>query len=59
MTEFEKEKRAADTALWQELRKMFGNLPCNVRFEHKDDSGYWYTFYLVNDSRRQTIRVNP
>lgn len=59
MAKYKYKKLEADRLLWEELRKMFGNLPCNVRFEHKDDSGYWYTFELVNDSRRQTIRINP
>lgn len=26
----------------------------NVRFEHVDAAGYWYTFELKMDSRRQT-----
>lgn len=56
---FEAEKRRADTALWAELNRMFPNLVRNVQFEHRDAAGWWYTFELVNDARRQTIRINP
>ena len=59
MTGFEERRRMADLALWKELNRMFPNLACNVRFEHQDAAGWWYTFELVNDTRRQTIRVNP
>lgn len=59
MQDFETARRAADTALWAELNRMFPNMARNVQFEHKDAAGWWYTFELVNDPRRQTIRVNP
>ena len=39
------------------LNGVFGNLLTLLRFEHVDDSGYWFTFELVNDNRRQTYRV--
>lgn len=56
---FEAEKRQADYALWAELNRLFPNLACNVHFEHKDAAGWWYSFALKDDARRQTIRVNP
>jgi competence ComEA-like helix-hairpin-helix protein len=36
------------------LNKTFPGTWRNPRFEHVDASGYWYTFELVNDDRRQT-----
>jgi len=36
------------------LNKTYPGIWCNVRFEHVDAAGYWYTFELVNDDRRQT-----
>lgn len=59
MQDFETARRAADAALWAELNRMFPNMTRNVRFEHNDAAGWWYTFELVNDPRRQTIRVSP
>ena len=38
----------------KELKTIFGGLVKNLRFEHADASGYWFTFELVNDARRQT-----
>ena len=39
------------------LHKAFGGTVLLLRFEHADDSGYWFTFELANDSTRQTYRV--
>lgn len=39
------------------LERTFPGTWRNVRFEHVDAAGYWYTFELVNDSRRQTWSV--
>lgn len=39
------------------LHKAFGGTVHLLRFEHVDASGYWFTFELTNDSRRQTYRV--
>ena len=38
-------------------RKLFGDTICNLTFERVDNSGYWFTFELENDSRRQTYAV--
>ncbi len=39
------------------LHKAFGQTVNLLRFEHVDGAGYWFTFQLINDSRRQTYRV--
>lgn len=39
------------------LHKSFGGTIQLLRFEHADGSGYWFTFELINDRRRQTYRV--
>lgn len=39
------------------LCKSFGGTVQLLRFEHVDSSGYWFTFELINDRRRQTYRV--
>ena len=44
----------ATELMHQELKTIFGGLVKNLRFEHADTSGYWFTFELVNDDRRQT-----
>lgn len=45
---------AANAEMKRFLNKTFRGLWCNLRFEHVDAAAYWYTFELVNDSRRQT-----
>lgn len=35
----------------------FRNLVIKEKFEHVDKSGYWFSFELVNDNRRQTYAV--
>ena len=54
---FDERRRLADLELWKMLNRMFPGLACNVRFEHCDAGGWWYTFALVNDPRRQTLAV--
>lgn len=39
------------------LHNAFGGMVQLLRFEHVDGSGYWFTFELINDTRRQTYRV--
>lgn len=36
------------------LDKTYPHAWRNLQLEHVDASGYWYSFELVNDSRRQT-----
>lgn len=39
------------------INSAFGNSAKLLRFEHVDASGYYFTFELTNDHRRQTYRV--
>lgn len=46
------------TAVIQDLlKRQFGYSVRNLQFEHVDASGYWFTFELAQDSRRQTWAV--
>ena len=54
---FEERRRMADLELWKMLSRTFPGLVRNVRIEHYDAGGWWYTFELVNDPRRQTWAV--
>lgn len=51
--------RLSDATEWmcEFLNKTFGKTWCKLRFEHVDAAAYWFTFELVNDSRRQTWSV--
>ena len=40
------------------LLKVFGTTLTLLHFEHVDEGGYWFTFELINDSRRQTYCVH-
>jgi hypothetical protein len=40
-----------------QLRGIFPNLLCALHFEHVDEGGYWFTFELINDGRRQTHAI--
>lgn len=39
------------------LNAIFPNLVNMLHFEHVDASGYWFTFELENDPRKQTYAV--
>lgn len=39
--------------LMNELRSKYGSV-MNVRLEHTDEAGYWFSYELPQDSRRQT-----
>lgn len=39
--------------LHRQLRPLYGEI-FNVSFEHRDAAGYWFSFELPNDPRRQT-----
>ena len=39
------------------LNRTFPGLWCNLQFEHVDAAAFWYSFELVNDSRRQTWSI--
>lgn len=42
---------------WKYVNSAFPNLVIKVAIEHIDAAGYWFTFELINDSRRQTYAV--
>lgn len=54
-----KGRRAADGAAWRQLSQIYPGLVFNLRFEHADTSGWWYSFELVTDHRRQSWCVRP
>ena len=39
------------------LNLIFPGMVKNLNFEHVDATGYWFTFELINDIRRQTYSV--
>ena len=43
---FEERRRMADLELWKMLSRTFPGLVRNVRFEHYDAGGWWYTSNL-------------
>ena len=52
--EWELKIPAAAMKMCEYLERTFPGTWWNVRFEHCDASGYWFTFLLKTDSRRQT-----
>ncbi len=44
----------ATGVLTEMLRGMYGYSVRNIRLEHVDAAGYWFSFELEQDSRRQT-----
>lgn len=55
--EWERRRPDATQHFYYVMRKTFPGLLKDVKFEHVDRAGYWYTFELANDSRRQTYAV--
>lgn len=47
----------ATGVLMAELRKMYGSSVRNVVLDHVDAAGYWFSYELVQDSRRQVCCV--
>ena len=41
----------------KELEKIYGCLLCMIRLEHVDEAGFWFSYELINDSRRQIYCV--
>lgn len=39
------------------MKEVYGNLVCKINYEHVDESGFWFTYELVHDSRRQTYVI--
>lgn len=55
--EWEEHLSLAFVKVKEVLNNAFGGTVHLLRYEHVDASGYWFTFELINDSRRQTYRV--
>lgn len=53
---WEKNIPYAKKEFFRQINSLFSCV-CNVRFEHVDEAGYWFTFKLTNDGRRQTYCV--
>lgn len=48
---------AAELKCLRQLSEIFPYMVTNLRFEHVDEAGYWFTFELRNDDRPQTYAV--
>lgn len=48
---------AAELTCLRQLSATFPYMVTNLRFEHVDEGGYWFTFQLRNDDRPQTYAV--
>lgn len=57
MKEWENKLPNAYEAFWKFAKSSFANSVIKVSMEHIDAAGYWFTFELVNDNRRQTYAV--
>ena len=65
LAQLEAEKRAtwqknipaAELKALRQLSETFPYMVTNLRFEHVDEAGYWFTFQLRNDDRPQTYAV--
>lgn len=44
----------AVAVLVADLKQKYGETYRNIRLEHVDESGYWFSYELEQDSRRQT-----
>ncbi len=56
--EWERKLPGAFEKLRAVLREHFGSLATMIKYEHVDESGYWFTFELINDNCRQSFRIN-
>ena len=57
MKEWKSKLLDAHEAFWKYANSAFPNLVTKVSMEHIDAAGYWFTFELINDNRRQTYAV--
>lgn len=55
--EWDKLRPKATEIFHKEMNKVFPEMVCRVTLEHIDSSGFWFTFELKNDSRRQTYAI--
>ncbi len=54
---WEDARPVAYEAFWKYANAAFPNLVIKEKLEHIDAAGYWFTFELKNDDRRQTYAV--
>jgi hypothetical protein len=57
--EYERWLKNKDTAfsMFYRLIPFYPNQICNLDLDHIDKAGYWFTFKIVNDNRKQTFCV--
>lgn len=55
--EWDKLRPKATEIFHKEMNNIFPEMVCKVTLEHIDSSGFWFTFELKNDSRRQTYAI--
>lgn len=56
--EWLKNQEKATDVMVEFLNKTFPHLWCKLRFEHVDESAYWYSFELINNSNRQMWSIS-
>ena len=49
----------AMSVLSADLRTKYGAAVRNIRLEHVDEAGYWFSYELEQNSTRQTWCVRP
>lgn len=47
----------ASKEFFSQMQRIFPNALKSSKFEHVDKVGFWFSFELINDSRRQTYCV--
>lgn len=55
--QWERKKPQACEHFHKTINGIFPGMVCKVTLEHIDRGGYWFTFELKNDPRRQTYAV--
>lgn len=55
--EWERRRPDAVAFFYKVMERTFPGMVKNVQLEHIDGGGYWFTFELTNDDRRQTYAV--
>lgn len=55
--EWEKQRPKAAEIFYKKINEIFPEMVCKVTLEHIDAGGFWFTFELKNDSRRQTYAI--
>lgn len=55
--EWERRRPDAVAFFYKVMERTFPGMVKNVQLEHIDSGGYWFSFELINDDRRQTYAV--